>query len=88
MHTVLTDNPVLSDCCRQAVEGGIHFTTPGAGGSAVPDIKLAIANGERFWAHSFAYACAQNDIGHRLPKPRHPWTNGQSLPRRRPGSSG
>lgn len=49
IHTVLTDN-------------GIHFTTPGAGGSAVPDIKLAIANGERFWAHSFELACAQNDI--------------------------
>jgi hypothetical protein len=48
IHTVLTDNPVLSDCRRQAVEGGIHFTTPGSGGSAVPDIKLAIANGERF----------------------------------------
>ena len=64
VHTVLTDN-------------GIHFTTPGAGGSAVPDIKLAIANGERFWAHAFEYACAQLDIEHRLTKPRHPWTNGQ-----------
>jgi transposase InsO family protein len=64
IHTVLTDN-------------GIHFTTPGAGGSAVPDIKLAIANGERFWAHSFELACAQNDIDHRLTKPKHPWTNGQ-----------
>jgi transposase-like protein len=64
VHTVLTDN-------------GIHFTTPGAGGSAVPDIKQAIANGERFWAHAFEYACAQLDIEHRLTKPRHPWTNGQ-----------
>ena len=64
VHTVLTDN-------------GIHFTTPGAGGSAVPLIKEAIANGERFRAHSFELACAQNDIDHRLTKPRHPWTNGQ-----------
>ena len=28
-------------------------------------------------AHSFELACAQNDIDHRLTKPRHPWTNGQ-----------
>lgn len=39
IHTVLTDN-------------GIQFTTPGAGASAVPLIKEAIANGERFWAHA------------------------------------
>lgn len=64
VHTVLTDN-------------GIHFTTPGAGGSAVPLIKEAIANGELFRAHSFELACAQNDIDHRLTKPKHPWTNGQ-----------
>jgi transposase InsO family protein len=64
VHTVLTDN-------------GIHFTTPGAGGSAASLIKEAIANGERFRAHSFELACAQNDIDHRLTKPRHPWTNGQ-----------
>ena len=43
----------------------------------MPDIKLAIANGERFWAHSFELACAQNEIDRRLTKPRHPWTNGQ-----------
>ena len=28
LHTILTDNPVLSDCRRQAVEGGIQFTFP------------------------------------------------------------
>ncbi|WP_284242415.1 IS481 family transposase, partial [Neomesorhizobium albiziae] len=61
IHTVLTDN-------------GIQFTTPGAGGSAVPLIKEAIANGERFWAHAFEYACATNDIEHRTTKARHPWT--------------
>jgi transposase InsO family protein len=64
IHTVLTDN-------------GIQFTTPGGGGSAVPLIREAIANGERFRAHAFEYACARNDIDHRTTKPRHPWTNGQ-----------
>src|SRR5450631_77878 len=46
IHTVLTDN-------------GIQFTTPGAGGSAVPLIKEAMANGELFRAHAFEYACAK-----------------------------
>lgn len=64
IHTVLTDN-------------GIQFTTPGAGGSAVPLIREAIANGELFRAHAFEYACARNDIEHRTTKARHPWTNGQ-----------
>jgi transposase InsO family protein len=64
IHTVLTDN-------------GIQFTTPGGGGSAVPLIREAMANGERFRAHAFEYACARNDIDHRTTKPRHPWTNGQ-----------
>jgi transposase len=64
IHTVLTDN-------------GIQFTTPGAGGSAVPLIKEAIANGEIFRAHAFELACARNDIEHRTTKPKHPWTNGQ-----------
>ncbi len=26
---------------------------------------------------AFEYACAKNDIDHRLTKPKHPWTNGQ-----------
>jgi transposase InsO family protein len=64
IHTVLTDN-------------GIQFTTPGAGGSAVPLIKEAIANGELFWAHAFELTCARNDIDHRTTKAKHPWTNGQ-----------
>src|SRR5215216_2613117 len=63
-HTVLTDN-------------GTHFTTPGNTSSAAPDIKAAIDAGETVWAHAFEYACAQNDIEHRLTKPYHPWTNGQ-----------
>lgn len=64
IHTVLTDN-------------GIHFTTPGTGGSAVPLIKEAIANGEVFRAHAFELTCARSDIDHRTTKPKHPWTNGQ-----------
>jgi hypothetical protein len=64
VHTVLTDN-------------GTHFTTPGNTASAAPLIKEAIARGEFFRAHAFELACAQNDVDHRLTKPRHPWTNGQ-----------
>jgi len=64
VHTVLTDN-------------GTHFTTPGNTSSAAPDIKAGLDAGEPVWAHAFEYACAQNDIDHRLTKPKHPWTNGQ-----------
>jgi transposase InsO family protein len=64
IHTVLTDH-------------GIHFTTPSNTASAAPLIKEAIERGETVWAHAFEYACAQNDVDHRLTKPRHPWTNGQ-----------
>src|SRR4051812_22103725 len=64
VRTVLTDN-------------GTHFTTPGNTASAAPLIKEAIARGELFRAHAFELACAQNDIDHRLTKPRHPWTKGQ-----------
>ena len=56
---------------------GIHFTDPRSPGSAVFAIKQAIAAGEIFRAHAFDYACAENDIEHRLTKPKHPWTNGQ-----------
>jgi hypothetical protein len=61
VHTVLTDN-------------GTHFTTPGNTSSATPDIKAALDAGGPVWAHAFEYACAQNDIDHRLTKPKHPWT--------------
>ena len=64
IHTVLTDN-------------GTHFTTPGNKASAASEIKLAMQRGERFRAHAFEFACAQNNIDHRLTKPKHPWTNGQ-----------
>ena len=64
IHTILTDN-------------GIQFTDPRSPGSAVFAIKQAIAAGEIFRAHAFEYVCAENDIDHRLTKPKHPWTNGQ-----------
>lgn len=64
VHTVLTDD-------------GIRFTTPGAGGSAVPLIKEAMAAGEIFRAHAFEYACPKVDSEHRATKPKYPWTNGQ-----------
>jgi transposase InsO family protein len=53
------------------------FTTPGNPSSAAAEIKLALERGEVFHAHAFEFTCAQNDIDHRLTKPRPPWTNGQ-----------
>ena len=64
VHTVLTDN-------------GTHFTEP-SGNTWTPDeIKDMLARKQLFRAHAFELACAQNDVDHRLTKPRHPWTNGQ-----------
>ena len=63
VHTVLTDNAT-------------HFTTPGDTSSAAPDIKAALDAGEPVWATP-SNTCAQNDIDHRLTKPKRPWTNGQ-----------
>src|SRR5215211_6211498 len=64
VHTVLTDN-------------GTHFTEP-SGNTWTPDeIKQMLARKQLFRAHAFELACAQNDVAHRLTKPRHPWTNGQ-----------
>jgi transposase InsO family protein len=63
VHTVLTDN-------------GTHFTEP-SGNTWTPDeIKDMLARKQLFRAHAFELACAQNDVAHRLTKPRHPWTNG------------
>ena len=59
VHTVLTEN-------------GTQFTTPSAGGSAVPLIREAMAAGEIFRAHAFEFACAKAGIDHRTTKPRHP----------------
>src|SRR3954451_14494106 len=64
VHTVLTDN-------------GTHFTEP-SGNTWTPDeIKEMLARKQLFRAHAFELASAQNDVAHRLTKPRHPWTNGQ-----------
>src|SRR5215213_4347119 len=64
VHIVLTDN-------------GTHFTEP-SGNTWTPDeIKDMLARQQLFRAHAFELACAQNDVDHRLTKPRHPWTNGQ-----------
>jgi transposase InsO family protein len=64
IHTVLTDN-------------GTHFTDPTGDGWTPEDIKVMRRDNVPFRCHSFEMACADLDIGHRLTKPRHPWTNGQ-----------
>ena len=64
VHTVLTDN-------------GTHFTDPAGETWSPAEIKQMIANRQLFHAHAFEYACALDDIDHRLTKPKHPWTNGQ-----------
>ena len=68
IHTVLTDNPVLSDCRRQAVEGGIQFTFPP---------RYADGPTARYITHMFDMRCEENGIEDRLTKIKHPWTNGQ-----------
>ena len=45
--------------------------------SAAPDIKAALEAEELVWAHAFEYACAQNDIDHRLTKRQASMDNGQ-----------
>ena len=62
IHTVLTDN-------------GTHFTTPGNVCPSTAGIRIAIDADEIFRAHLLEYICAQNQIDHRLTKPRHLWTN-------------
>ena len=64
VHTVLTDN-------------GTHFTEPSGNTWTPAEIKEMLARKQLFRAHAFELACAQNDVAHRLTKPRHPWTNGQ-----------
>jgi transposase InsO family protein len=64
VHTVLTDN-------------GTHFTEPSRNTWTPDAIKAMLARKQLFRAHAFELACAQNDVAHRLTKPRHPWTNGQ-----------
>ena len=38
------------------------------------EITEMLARKQLFRTHAFEYACAQNDLDHRLTKPRHPWT--------------
>ena len=64
INTVLTDN-------------GTHFTEPSGNGWTPDEIKQMLARKQLFRAHAFELACAQNEVEHRLTKPRHPWTNGQ-----------
>ena len=64
VHTVLTDN-------------GTHFTDPTGNSWSPVEIREMIAERKPFRAHAFEYACATNDVDHRLTKPKHPWTNGQ-----------
>src|ERR1700734_721631 len=64
VHTVLTDN-------------GTHFTDPAGETWSPAEIRDMIASRRLFHAHAFEYACALNDVDHRLTKPKHPWTNGQ-----------
>ncbi len=64
VHTVLTDN-------------GTHFTDPAGDSWSPVEIREMISEQKPFRAHAFEYACALNDIDHRLTKPKHPWTNGQ-----------
>jgi len=64
IHTVLSDN-------------GTQFTTPGNAYSMAGELLALQQAGERGRVHAFEWACAQNDIDHRLTKPNHPWTNGQ-----------
>jgi transposase InsO family protein len=61
IHTILTDNPVLSE-----VERGIQFAE-----------QLRNRNTAWSRQMRFDMICEANDIEHRLTKPNHPWTNDQ-----------
>lgn len=58
---------------------GIRFTLPPRYADGPP---------ARYVTHMFDLRCRAHGIEHRLTKPNHPWTNGQSLPLRRRWSSG
>jgi hypothetical protein len=68
IHTVLTHN-------------GIQFTDPTGESRTPADIRKMRAEVKLFQCHAFESGCATHNIGHRLTKPKHPWTHGQSLPR-------
>ena len=60
----LLDRVEIGAVGRQKDEVGAFGSNDGAGGFA-------------FVVYAFEYACARNDVDHRLTKPKHPWTNGQ-----------
>jgi hypothetical protein len=64
IHTVLTGNPVLSNCRRQAVEGGIRFTS--------------MAHHKYACHYIFDQVCDKHQIEYRLTRIKHPWANGQA----------
>ena len=61
IHTILTDNPVLSE-----VEGGIQFADQPRNRNTAWSRQMR-----------FNMICEANDIEHWLTKPNHPWANGQ-----------
>jgi hypothetical protein len=68
IHAVLADNPVLSGCRRQTVEGSPsrRVTAMGRwGDGATPQYVI----------HRFVMRCRENGIEHRLTKIKHPRTN-------------
>lgn len=73
---------LITDCLV-----GAHFTDPTGNGWTPANIEDLRAQKLPFRRHAVEAACADLDIEHRLARPGHPWTNGQSLPRRRPGSN-
>ena len=79
IHTVLTDTDRRGLIRGINPKGGIQFTFPP---------RYADGPTARYITRMFDIRCEENGIEHRLTKVKHPWSNGQSLPRRRPGSSG
>lgn len=63
IRTVLTDN--------------IQFTDPTGESWTSADMRKIRAEGKLFRCNAFKNGCAIHDIDHRLPKPKHPWTNDQ-----------
>lgn len=62
IHTVLTDNAA-------------HFTDPKGDGWTAAEVRRLIAEKATFRSHGFVLvSCAQNKVGHRLTKPKHPWS--------------
>lgn len=65
-----------------AVPCGVHTVLTDNG------ISSPIARHQYAFHHNFDRVCNENRIEDRLTRAKHPWTNGQCLPRRRPGWNG